>query len=186
MINFNEIKVSGKNPVFNNGEAGELMATMVVSRKKPTDAVNRPDWSITFTDSEGRTLNEGFYYIDETKYTSSEKYNNHLKFEAARLKHFVNALYGEMNFPAFNSTKEMLDWCMTTLVKQNNAKVKIGVTFGTVKRPNNKGYLGLKSTFPFISGDPNYIIGFSKNDLVERPAPSAPKEEDTTKDLPWD
>ena len=189
MINLNEVKVNGKNPVFNDGNAGEVIVKITVGKKKVTDNPNKPDWSITFSDKDGRSINEGFYYLDETKYSSTEKFNNHLKYEAARLKHLVTALFGEMNFPAFNTTKEMLDWCMTMLLKQNNAQVKIGATYGTVKRPNNKGYIGLKSSFPFICSVDEHI-GFSKNDLMERPTPtdatSDDSKDDSTKDLPWD
>ena len=189
MINLNEVKVSSQNPVFNNGIAGEVIVKITVGKKKVTDAPNKPDWTVTFTDKDGRSINEGFYYLDETKYATTEKFNNHLKYEAARLKHLVNALFGDIQFPAFNTTKEMLDWCMTTLAKQNNATVKIGATYGTVKRPNNKGYIGLKQRFQFIC-NVNESIGFNKNDLMERPTPTDVKpedpQEDSVKDLPWD
>ena len=184
MINFNEIKVSTKNPIFNNGEAGEVVASVSVEKNNKVD--NRPNWQLIFTDDEGRTLNEGFYYMDETKYSSQDKFNNSLKYEAGRLKHIIDTLYGEVNYPAFNTPKEMLDWCMASIGKKNGSKVKIGVTYGTTKRPNKNGYLGLKSTFPFIFGNLDEKVLFNKIDLLERPTPSAPKEEEPVKDLPWD
>lgn len=184
MINFNEIKVSTKNPVFNNGEAGEVVVSLSVEKNNKVD--NRPDWQLMFTDSDGRTLNEGFYYLNETKYATPEKFNNSLKWEAGRLKHIVDTLYGEVQYPNFNNPKEMLDWCMTSIAKKNGVKVKIGVTYGTVRRPNKNGYLGLKGTFPFMFGDLNENVVFGKNDLMQRPTPSAPKEEAEVKDLPWD
>ncbi|MFW6311401.1 MAG: hypothetical protein ACOC1K_04110, partial [Nanoarchaeota archaeon] len=89
--------------------------------------------------------------------------------------------------------KEMLDGCMELLQKHNGEKVKIGVTFGTEKRPSKNGYLALKSTFPFITTDLDGEINFSKIDLMERPTPSTPKTDNDTpsykggsESLPWD
>ena len=189
MINLNEIKVGGDtSKVFNDGNAGEVTVQMGVARKKPEDGERFPDWNFIAKDSQERTLREGFYYLDPAGYKSEEKYNNHLIFEGRRLKHILNALYGDdLEFPPFSSPKEMLDWCMNTIAKKNGTTVRIGVTYGTVKRPSN--YLQLKSTFPFIVNGDDKEIKFSNIDLMERPAPSTPSGPDPSdKDvkLPWE
>jgi hypothetical protein len=186
MINLNEIKVGGDtSKVFNDGNAGEVVAQIGAARKKPDDGEKYPDWNLMFKDDQGRVLKEGLYYMDPAGYTSEKKFNNHLMFEGRRLKHVLNALYGDdLVFPTFSSTKEMLDWCMNAITKKNGTNVRVGATYGTVKRPSN--YLQLKSTFPFIAtGDDK--IKFSNIDLMERPAPSTPSSpSEKSPGLPWE
>lgn len=194
-IDLNAIDVKDKNPVFNNGKAGEVIVKITVSAKKPTDEERMPDWTITFTDKENRQIFEGFYYLDPARFTSEEKFNNFLKYEASRLKHLVHAFYGKaFEFPKYDSPKAMLNGCMQLLIRYNNSTVKIGVTFGTVKRPSRKGFIQLKSTFPFITTNLNEEITFSDRDLMERPTPndipdntSGSSDNDTSGEIvmPW-
>lgn len=194
MIDLNKIDVKDKNPIFNNGKAGEVIATFKIVKKEDNDASRLPDWNVLFEDSQNRVLKEGFYYLDPSRYQSDEKFKNRLNYEAITLKHMVNAFYGkDFEFPAFSTPKEMLDGCMELLSKHNDKKVKIGVTFGTTKRPSKNGYLVLKTTFPFITTNLDEDINFSKIDLMERPQPSTPEQEDTSnyntggsEALPWD
>ena len=183
MINLNEVEVKGKNPVFNDGEAGEAVGKVSVEKKTTTD--KSPDWNLFITDEDGRALKEGFYYKNREAYASDEKFNNALKYEAAKLKHIINALYGEIEFPLFQTPKEMLDGCMNMIAKKTGTTVKVGVNYGTIQRPKN--FLQLKSTFPFITSNLEEPIKPAKNDLMERPEPSAPKEStpDSMK-MPWD
>jgi hypothetical protein len=188
MINLNEIEVRDKSSVFNNGKAGEAVVKIAAEKKKPTDKENAPDWKLIFIDSEDRSLNEGFYYLDPTRYANEEKFKNRLGYEASKLKHIVNALYGkDFEFPGFATPVDMLDGCMKLIAQKAGTTVKVGATFGTVRNPSKNGYLRLKSTFPFITGNIDDEISFSNIDLLERPQPKAPvKEESDTTDLPWE
>jgi len=189
MINLNEISVNDKNPVFNNGKAGEAVVTISVEKKPLGDTTRKPDYNLVFTDKEQRTITEPFWYLDATGYAKEEDYNKRVTFEATKLKHFINVLYGDLNFPPFNTPKEMLDWCMETISKKTGTIVKGGFTFGTPRRINNRGYLGLKRTFPMLTANLDEAIEFGNNDLMERPQPSTPAAPETgTKksDLPWD
>lgn len=188
MINLNEVEVK-INPVFNNGNAGEALAKIKVVRKQPTDKPNFPDWKVSYFDQKNRELNDGFYYLDPSKYASDEKFKNRLNYEALRLKHMVNALYGdEFEFPVFATPKEMLDGCMELLQAKNGTTVKVGATYGTTKRPSKNGWIQVKSTFPFILGDLSKEISFSNSDLLERPTPSStPADSQKSEEkLPWD
>lgn len=185
MINFNEISVSKGSSVFNEGNAGEVICTIAAKKKLPTDGDKLPDWKLFFYDDQKREINEGFYYIDPERFADKEKFNNKVNFEAATLKHVVNALHGkDTEYPPFQDTKQMLDWCMEMVAKAQGSKVKAGFTYGTTKRPKN--YLSLKRTFPFITTNLDEAIKFNNNDLMERPTPTTTASEDTKgDDLPW-
>lgn len=186
MIDFNEIVVKDKNSAFNNGKAGEAIAHMTVEAKKPTDKDKYPDWKVIFTDNEDRNLNEGFYYLDPGKYKTEDKFKAHLRYEAQRLKHIVTTFYGkEYEFPPFATPKDMLNGCMQLLQAKNNSTVKVGVTFGTVKRPSRNGWLQLKSSIPFITTNLEEELNFKDSDLMERPAPTKLEGTSPKQDLPW-
>lgn len=185
MINFSELDVKDKSPVFNNGNAGQVVAKVFVEKRKPEDGATFPDWKIIFKDKDDRQLNEGFYYLDPSRYSSDEKFNARLNFEAKKLKHLVHGIMGKgVDFPVFEDTKEMLDGCMKMLQTAEGTTVNLGVTYGTTKRPNKKGYLQLKSTFPMIT-DVDTEISFNDNDLMEKPESVQEPTKGSADDLPW-
>jgi len=187
MINLNEAKFNGAEnapKIFNDGEAGEVIVTVRVEKKKADDHPKGPDYKV-FWVKEDREINTGFYYLDSTH----PKYEANLGINGRMLKDIVKALYGEnVALPSGDTYKEVLDQCMQLIAGKPNTQVKIGVDYGTVKRPSKKGYLQLKNSFPFITGDLTKAIPFNWNyDLQHRPAPDA--EATTTakaeEDAPW-
>lgn len=188
-INLNEVKSFEEGPVFNNGKSGRAVAKIYVERKTIDDKENAPDWNLKFVDKKGRPLTEGFYYPDPTRYESNEKFENHINYMGARLKHFINVLCGDdFTFPVFSSPKEMIDECMKIIEEKNGTVVSVGATYGNVKRPSR--WLQVKGSFPVISSElSGENITFRSSDLMERPTPVEKTKDNSRKfksDLPWD
>jgi hypothetical protein len=186
-INLNETSFNEPtgSKAINGGKSGAVKVTFQVAKKLPADAPNTPDWKILFKDDSGRPLNEGYYYLKPT----SPNYEKAVNVQGRILKHMVQVLYGEaQQFPVCNTSIEMLDNCMAMIANKAGTPVTIGVSYGTIKRPNRRGYLQLKSTFPFmtIGGE---ITFNSEYDLMERPEGVLAKQDTTNKTsekAPWD
>jgi len=166
--------------IFNKGNAGKVenVAIDSVEKADKSDGSNVPDWKITYRDSDGGTINEGYYYLD----TKHEKYKNHLKYQGAALRHLIHAVFGEdTKLPEFETAKEMLDKCMTQISKADPGKLyRLAVNYG--RKDYTSTYLRVRRFPEFIepmsvSAEESRIV-FGPNELLDRPVKD--EEESTT------
>jgi len=131
--------------IFNNGEAGKVENVSIkVEKRKVDEPDNAPDFKVIFTDNNNASVNLGIYYPNEQ---STERQT---KMTVGKCLAIARAVLGnEYIFPEVKSTKEAVDVCMSLTAKaQENAKVNVFVTYGTVGAP--KKYIGVYKNFDFI------------------------------------
>ena len=179
-INLNDeqyTKVGGDFKIFNDGLAGVTEnVTLAISRRGKDEKDTLPDYKITFTDESGSTVNTSFYYIKEaTQYKTIEQ---QVKSQGQVLVHLVHAIVDPAyKFPAFGSSKELLDGCIK-IIKAGidaapKAKYRIFTNYGSTKSP--KTFLQPRSWVPFIENASvsieNSRLEVSKIDQMSRLAP---------------
>lgn len=131
--------------IFNNGEAGKVENVSIkVEKRKVDEPDNAPDFKVIFTDNNNASVNLGIYYPNE------QSTEGQTKMTVGKCLAIARAVLGnEYIFPEVKSTKEAVDVCMSLTAKaQENAKVNIFVTYGTVGAP--KKYIGVYKNFDFI------------------------------------
>ena len=167
--NFN-VKEGG-NKVFNGGVAGVVEnCSASVTKKADGDHERAPDYKVMVADSEGRTLDIGFWYPDAEVESDADKKRKY----GAKLSHVARCFMGQdFKFPQYNSGKEMLDGIMATLRPvAPKVPVRVLTTYGTS--------MGVKN-YPIIRNYPRFIEPMSVNlddsklapssiDLMERPS----------------
>lgn len=137
--------------IFNNGEAGLAKNVDVSVEKKQTeDAENLPDYKVIYTDELG-SVNQGFYYFKPSPQDDLARQKIRETQEISRILHIARAVMGaDYIFPSVNSTKEAYDMLFGIINKEaKGKKFNVFVTYGTMGRPNKKGYLGVRY-FDFI------------------------------------
>ncbi|MGK2863312.1 MAG: hypothetical protein ACSLE0_15375 [Chitinophagaceae bacterium] len=176
---FNQGSVS----IFNNGEAGLVKnVKLSVEKKQPTDAENRPDYKVIVSDENG-SVNQGFYYYTPNAQDSPERQETRATQEVSRVLHIARAVLGnDYAFPAVTSAKNAYDVLFDLVIKNLEGKLfNVFVTYGTISRPNKKGYMGLRY-FNFI--EPATVeksrLRVGPQDLMHRIDPDAPKAEGVT------
>lgn len=176
---FNQTSVS----IFNNGDAGAVKnVEMSLEKKEPTDAENRPDFKVIFTDENG-SVNQGFYYFTPNPQDNPERQSTRETQEVSRVLHLARAVMGnDYAFPAVQSSRQAYD-VLFDIISKNIAdkKFNVFVTYGTLARPNKKGYLGLRY-FDFIeSADVEKSrLRVKPQDLMHRIDPDAQNSEGST------
>jgi hypothetical protein len=152
MINLNDSAFDAKQgaAIFNDGIAGIVEnVTLSVSKRKPEDKENSPEYKLTFTDDKGGACNTSFWYVD--KATQFQTVEDQIKKQGTVLKHVVHAIYGSgYQLPNFNSAKEMLDGCMK-LIREGLAsglKFRIFANYGSTQ--SVKSYIQPRSWVPFM------------------------------------
>lgn len=152
MINLNDSAFDAKQgaAIFNDGIAGVVEdVTLSVTKRKPEDKENSPEYKLTFTDSKGGACNTSFWYID--KATQYQTVEDQVKKQGTVLKHVVHAIYGsDYQLPSFNTAKEMLDGCMK-LIREGLAaglKFRIFANYGSTQ--SVKSYIQPRSWVPFM------------------------------------
>jgi hypothetical protein len=152
MINLNEASfdaAEGK-AIFNNGNAGVVENVSVsISKKKPEDKENSPEYKLNFTDEKGGECSTSFWYVEkDTEYsTISEQ----IQKQGKSLKHAIHAIYGDgYQFPNFNSAREMLDGCMKIIRDgvASKPKFRVFANYGTTSSVKN--YIQPRSWVPFM------------------------------------
>ena len=131
--------------IFNNGEAGKVENVSIkVEKRKVDEPDNAPDFKVIFTDNNNASVNLGIYYPNE------QSTEGQTKMTVGKCLAIARAVLGnEYVFPEVKSTKEAVDVCMSLTAKaQENAKVNVFVTYGTVGAP--KKYIGVYKNFDFI------------------------------------
>ena len=168
--------------IFNNGLAGLVKnVTLSVEKKDVNDQSRNPDYRLVVTDSEGSSINQGFYYFEPRPGASEQEIEKSKGYEVGRLVHLARAVMGENAvLPEVNTAQEALDTVMKLVTSNAGSNTfNVFVTYGTVDRPSQ--YLGLRK-FRFI--EPSSV---SKTSLVQgakdnmtRLVPDAPAEGSTT------
>lgn len=176
---FNQSSVA----IFNNGEAGVVNnVDITVEKKDPSGASNLPDFKVLFTDEIG-TVNQGFYYFTPNPQDAPERQKTRETQEVSRVLHLARAVMGsDYAFPAVESSRQAYN-VLFDLISKNTSdkKFNVFVTYGTLNRPNKKGYLGVRY-FDFVEpadASPSRLR-VKPQDLMHRIDPDAPKVEGTT------
>lgn len=192
MIDLNGGDFTSGSAIFNNGVAGTVKNVEINVEKRGNDVPETyPDYKVEVTDEAGGKINAGFYYFTPNP-TADEEYNKKRETqEVSRVLHLAKAVMGaDYKFPAVSSAREAFD-VLFKLVADNAAGKKFNVftTYGTISRPNKKGYMGLRY-FNFIepAGETTrFRVG--PQDLMTRVEADAPtsegSEQSTTKTESW-
>lgn len=149
-INLNDNAYDQKEvSIFNNGEAGIVENVSIsVFKKKKDDKETLPDYSIVFTDENGKTTNMGFYHIKEaTQYKTVEE---QVMDRGKKLKHLFHAILGkDYQIPSFETHQQMLDVSMK-LFSENvgSNKFRVFANYGTTT--SKKAYIQIRTFVPFI------------------------------------
>lgn len=160
--------------IFNNGKAGLAVGDFKIIKKDENDTSNCPDYLLEVYQDDDTSINRGFYYPDK----NSENYEKRTKGLGKELRYLYHTFYGEdKKIPTFSSFEEALDKIMAAIGKKaGSEKVRIGVTYGTVQRPN--AYLQIKQWTPYIElasvPEEKTSIKFQEGtDLMERLEPDS-------------
>jgi len=153
MFNLNDSAFDAKEgaAIFNNGKAGIAEnITVSISKKKPEDKPNSPDYKVTFTDENGGSCNTSFWYIDKaTEYASVEE---QAQKQGKVLKHIIHAIYGpNYQFTSgFDSTRALLDGCMKIIRDglASGPKFRVFANYGSTQ--SVKQYIQPRSWVPFM------------------------------------
>lgn len=183
MINLNG-KEFGGTIIFNGGNAGKVEnVTISIEKKQPGEPDVYPDFKLVVEDAAGGKLNQGFYYFTPNPQNDAARNEQRETQEISRVLHIAKAVVGEnYDFPAVQSAREAFD-VLFKIAADNAAGKKFNVfaTYGTVNRPNKKGYLGLRY-FNFIEpadANPSRLVA-GRQDLMERVVEDAPQGQPST------
>lgn len=172
--------------IFNNGEAGLVQNVDVkVEKKDPSEPDNRPDFRLVVEDGVG-SINQGFYYFTPNPQDSTERQKTRETQEVSRVLHVARAVLGaDYTFPSVSTAREAYDM-LFKLIAENvgGKKFNVFVTYGTLNRPNKKGYMGLRY-FDFIEPAGETHFRTKPQDLMSRVEPDAPAVEGAPKTESW-
>jgi hypothetical protein len=153
MYNLNDSSFDSKGSVtiFNDGKAGLVEnVSMSVSKKKPEDKENAPDYKVVFTDANGGECSTSYWYV--TKATEYASIEDQIKKQGTAMKHIIHAVYGkDFQIPVNATTpQQLLDQSMK-LIREglaSGAKFRIFATYGTLN--SRKEYIQPRSWVPFV------------------------------------
>lgn len=153
MYNLNDSSFDSKGSVtiFNDGKAGLVEnVSMSVSKKKPEDKENAPDYKVVFTDANGGECSTSYWYV--TKATEYASIEDQIKKQGTGMKHIIHAVYGkDFQIPVNATTpQQLLDQSMK-LIREglaSGAKFRIFATYGTLN--SRKEYIQPRSWVPFV------------------------------------
>lgn len=162
--------------IFNDGKAGLVKdVTISVTRKQPSDPVNRPDFNLVVTDSSGATLREGFYHYSPNQMKSDDENQATLNRYIRRFGTIVRAAMGDsFVYPELKTPKQAYDDLFQIIEEGcRGKKFNVFVTYGTTNYVNKNGYLKLRF-FDFIepAGETSRLR-VKPNDLMERIVPDS-------------
>lgn len=148
------VKEQGGATIFNNGIAGRVENVTVEVKKKGVDyqdeGKNKPDYQVTYTDINGASTNEGFYYLNEK--THNAQYGEFAKAVEKQWNKFANIILAADQDPTLNEpkdAKEVLDQVAILTKKAVEGKTfNVFSNYGTKQNP--KKYLQVRSWVPFI------------------------------------
>jgi hypothetical protein len=148
------VKEQGGATIFNNGVAGRVENVTVEVKKKGVDyqdeGKNKPDYQVTYTDTNGASTNEGFYYLNEK--THNAQYGDFAKAVEKQWNKFANIILAADQDPTLNEpkdSKEVLDQVAILTKKAVEGKIfNVFSNYGTKQNP--KKYLQIRSWVPFI------------------------------------
>lgn len=137
--------------IFNEGIPGIVEnVTYSVSKRKPEEKSDAPDYKITFKDTKGGSVDLSIWYAKEKltgDYPVSEV--DAIKKQGKLLKHLIHAVYGkDFAFPSFSTKEEMLNNCMKLLMEGSKSgnKYRVFTNYGKPKNPSK--YLSMRSWVP--------------------------------------
>ncbi|AGO48924.1 hypothetical protein N356_gp032 [Cellulophaga phage phi14:2] len=150
-INLNSFVQEDKEVVvFNNGTAGRVKGvTVSVSKKKPEDSANSPDFKIFTTDSNGGSVNLGIYYPTERTKDSEIKirYN-----QMVSLLFALNPSLRDKALPEFENNRQGYDFLIQEIAKNSKASlINVFVSYGIRKKPET--YLSFRAYNIFEAGN---------------------------------
>jgi len=175
MIDLNGEDFKGSGTIFNNGNAGAVEdVTITIEKREPSAPSTYPNYKLIVKDELG-AINQGFYYFSPNTNATAEHNAKRETQEVSRVLHLARAVMGaDYKFPAVSSANEAYD-TLFKLVQDNltGKTFNVFVTYGTISRPNKKGYMGLRY-FDFIepSGESSKFR-IKPQDLMTRVEPDA-------------
>jgi len=181
-FNLNEMGGSGTvGTVFNSGIAGKVENVKIeVTKKKPEEADNIPNYKLIFTDKNGAQINQGFFYHKNNDLYTTDKNKANAGYLIDRIVSAAKSVVPEgFVFPDVKGKEvnEIID-ILFSIIREHSedAKVNVFATYGTSDRPSK--FLGLRF-FDFIEKGDN--TGYSRlvpkgNDMMVRLVEDAPKE----------
>jgi len=192
MIDLNGADFAGSNQaIFNDGEVGIVRNVSIgVEKRGPEVPETYPDYKLVVKDEKGAAINQGFYYFTPNENATSEHNDKRSTQELSRVVHLARAVMGaDYVLPTVASLREAYDAIFK--IVQDNAGTKlfnVFTTYGTINRPNKKGYMGLRY-FNYIepAGETTrFRVG--AQDLmsrIEADAPGTPSAAAPTQTTTW-
>lgn len=192
MIDLNGEDFAGSTlAIFNDGEVGIVRNVSIEVEKRGTDIPeNYPDYKLIIKDNKGAIINQGFYCFTPNTQATPEHNKKRGDQEISRVVHLARAVMGsDYVLPTVENFREAYDAIFK--IVQDNAGSKlfnVFTTYGTINRPNKKGYMGLRY-FNFIepAGETTrFRVG--PQDLmsrIEADAPGTPSETVATTKTTW-
>lgn len=171
------VKEQGGVAIFNGGVAGRVTGVTVTVKKKGVDyqddGKNKPDYQIVYTDANGQSTNEGFYYLNEKTYDAKySPFEKAVEKQWNKFANIINAANGDPTISPTEDAKSVLDQ-MAVLTKN----VVVGKTFNVFTnygtKQNPKKFLQIRSWVPFIEAsdvsESDTKLKASNLDQIERP-----------------
>lgn len=180
-MKFNLNEMGGNTPaVFNNGIAGKVDDVKIeVTKKRSDEADNVPDYKLIFTDKNGLSVNQGFFYHKNNPQNSEEKNAKNASMLIGRIHSAAKAVVpDDFEFPEVEDKEvnEIMD-ILFKIIRDHSedARVNVFTVYGNSDYPSR--FLGLRF-FDFVEKANN--TGYSRltpkgNDVLTRPVEDAPK-----------
>ena len=176
--------------IFNKGNAGVVSNVMIsVSKKKPEDKENAPDYKLTFTDETNASTDMGFYTVkgDVTFKTGNVlTKEEQVKKQGTVMKHVIHAIYGDGYTIPPATIDTLLDVCMKTIREGlgSGLKFRVFANYGTPDYP--KTFIQVRPWVPFmesmtvaesdtrlISGKTDNLVRLAQDNVGTSPAAAA-------------
>lgn len=153
MYNLNDASFDAKAGVaiFNDGVAGIVEnVTLSISKKKPEDKENAPDYKVIFKDAKGAECATSLWYV--TKDTQYSTVDEQVKKQGTLLKHIIHAIYGaDFQIPiSAQNPQQLLDQAMKIIRDgvPNAGKLRMFANYGSTQ--SIKQYIQPRSWVPFV------------------------------------
>ena len=147
MINLNDFTQEEKEvKIFNNGQAGRVKnARIEITKKKPEDNPNSPDFKVNYIDSTGAMVNDAIYYPKDSD-TDRQKQINMSRIIS--LLHSISPDTKDKMLPEFDNYVAAVDFLVKQIAAASkNSAVNVFVAYGTKNNPQQ--YLRVRK-FNFV------------------------------------
>ena len=169
---------TGNATIFNEGEAGKVDTVKLAAEKKGLDyndddsGKKLPDYRLIYTDSKERSINTGFYYLDEDSHNPKWRtFDEAVHRQWKKLAHIVEIAGGDPGIDV-DTPIEMLDQMITLIKTATKDKTfNVYTNYGHTNTP--KQYLEIRNWVPFIETSDTVTSKLKKTniDQIDRLTP---------------